>query len=170
MRGLDIILAFPQVVLALLFLTILGPRPWLLVLVVAAAHMPQTARVVRGAAAEVAERDFVRAAEVIGTPWRKIVVRDLLPNVSGQILVEAGLRFTYSIGIVAALSFLGFGQQPPQPDWGLMISENKVGLTLSPWGVLLPVIAIAVLAVGVNLIVDSLGRAAARLSDGPARP
>lgn len=170
MRCLDVILAFPQVVLALLFLTILGPRLWLLVLVVAAAHLPQTARVIRAAAAEVAERDFVRAAEIIGTPWRSIVLRDLLPNVSGQILVEAGLRFTYSIGIVAALSFLGFGQQPPNPDWGLMISENKVGLTLAPWGALLPVLAIAILAIGVNLVVDGLARAAARLSDSPARP
>jgi peptide/nickel transport system permease protein len=169
MRTLDIILAFPQVVLALLFLTILGPRPWLLVLVVAAAHLPQTARVIRGAASEVAERDFVRAAEIIGAPWRSIVLRDLLPNVSGQILVELGLRFTYSIGIVAALSFLGFGQQPPNPDWGLMISENKVGLTLAPWGALLPVLAIAALAIGVNLIADGLARAAARLSDEPGR-
>jgi peptide/nickel transport system permease protein len=168
MRVLDVLLAFPQIVLALLFLTILGPEPWLLVFVVAAAHMPQTARVIRGTAAEIVERDFVRAAETIGAPWRMIVLRDLLPNVSGQLLVEAGLRFTYSIGIVAALGFLGFGRPPPQPDWGLMISENKLGLTIAPWGALLPVIAIALLTVGANLAIDALGRAVARVSE--ARP
>ena len=170
MRALDVILAFPQVVLALLFLTILGPRPWLLILVVATAHVPQTARVMRGAAADVVLRDFVRAAEFVGTPWRRIVLLDVLPNVSGQILVEAGLRFTYSIGIVAALSFLGFGRQPPDPDWGLMISENKVGITIAPWGALMPVLALAILTIGINLIVDGLARSAARLSDrGPRR-
>lgn len=165
MRLLDVVLAFPQIVLALLFLTIIGPQPWMLVIVVAAAHAPQTARVIRGTAAEIVERDFVRAAETIGAPWTMIVLRDLLPNVSGQFLVEAGLRFTYSIAIVAALGFLGFGRPPPEPDWGLMISENKLGLTLAPWGALLPVIAIAMLTVGANLAIDALSRALARVGE-----
>jgi peptide/nickel transport system permease protein len=164
MRLLDIILAFPQVVLALLFITIIGPQPWLLILVVALAHLPQSARVIKAAATDVVERDFVRAAEIIGVPWRHILARELLPNVSGQVLVELGLRLTYSIAIVAALSFLGFGQQPPNPDWGLMISENKIALIFQPWGTLLPVIAIALLTVGVNLVADGIGRASARIS------
>jgi peptide/nickel transport system permease protein len=164
MRTLDVIMAFPSVVLALLFITILGPRIWLLIVLVALVHVPQTARVVRAGAAEVVERDFVRAAEIIGVPRRSILTREILPNVTGLLAVELGLRLTVSIAIIAALSFLGFGVAPPNPDWGLMISENKVGLTLAPWGVLLPVIAIAVLTVGVNLAADGIGRAAARIS------
>jgi peptide/nickel transport system permease protein len=165
MRNLDIILAFPQVVLALLFITILGPQPWLLIIVVAVAHLPQSARVIMGATTHIVEQDYIHAAEIIGVPWRHILLRELLPNISGQVLVELGLRFTYSIAIVAALSFLGFGQQPPNPDWGLMISENKSGLLFQPWATLLPVIAIALLTVGVNFIADGVGRAAARISN-----
>ena len=76
-------------------------------------------------------------------------------------MVELGLRLTYSIGYVASLSFLGLGIQPPSADWGLMINENRIALIVQPWGVLLPVLAIAVLTVGTNLITDSLASAAA---------
>ncbi len=162
LRMLDVLLAFPQVVLSLLFITLLGPRPWLLIGVVALAHFPQSTRVLKGAAAEVVERDFVKAAQIIGMPSHRIVFQELLPNVGGQLLVELGLRFTYSIGIIAALSFLGFGRQPPHPDWGLMVSENKVALLFQPWGTVLPVIAVAVLTV-VNLVADAIGRVTARI-------
>jgi peptide/nickel transport system permease protein len=170
MRLLDVLLAFPQVVLALLFITILGPKPWLLIGVVALTHFPQSTRVLKGAATDVVERDFVRAANIIGMPRYKIVFAELLPNVGAQLLVELGLRFTYSIGIIASLGFLGFGRQPPNPDWGLMISENKVALLFQPWGTLLPVVAIAVLTVGVNLVADAIGRLSARIPvlGGPA--
>jgi peptide/nickel transport system permease protein len=164
MRGLDVILAFPAVVLSLLFVTIIGPKIWLLVLVVALAHFPQCARVLRAASAEVVERDFVRAAEIVGVPRRRILTQEILPNVTGQLVVEFGIRFTFSVAIVAALSFLGLGVQPPRSDWGLMINENKSGLSIAPWAVLLPVIAIGVLTVGVNLLSDAIGRAAARIT------
>lgn len=163
MRLLDVLLAFPQVVLALLFITILGPKPWLLIGVVALTHFPQSTRVMKGAATDIVERDFVRAANIIGMPRYKIVFEELLPNVGAQLLVEFGLRFTYSIGIIASLGFLGFGRQPPNPDWGLMISENKVALLFQPWGTLLPVVTIAVLTVGVNLVADAIGRVSARI-------
>ncbi len=117
----------------------------------------------KGAATDVVERDFVKAADIIGMPRYRLVFREVLPNVAGQLLVELGLRFTYSIGIIASLGFLGFGRQPPNPDWGLMISENKVALLFQPWGTLLPVIAIAVLTVGVNLVADAIGRVSARV-------
>ena len=163
MRLLDVLLAFPQIVLALLFITLLGPEPWLLVCVVALAHFPQSTRVLKGAATDAVERDFITAVRIIGMPRYKIVFEELLPNVGGQLLVELGLRFTYSIGIIAALSFLGLGRQPPNPDWGLMVSENKVALLFQPWGTLLPVLAIAVLTVGVNLVADAIGRVTARI-------
>ena len=163
MRMLDVLLSFPQIVLSLLFITVIGPQPWLLIGVVALAHFPQSTRVLKGAATDVVERDFIKAAHLIGMPRHKIVFDEVLPNVGGQLLVELGLRLTYSIGIIAALSFLGFGRQPPNPDWGLMVSENKVALLFQPWGTLLPVIAIAVLTVGVNLVADAVGRVTARI-------
>ena len=85
---------------------------------------------------------------------------ELLPNVTSPLLVELGLRMTYSIGLIAALSFLGFGLQPPSSDWGLMINENRLAITVQPWAVVLPVIAIGLLTVGTNLITDGIARAA----------
>ena len=76
-------------------------------------------------------------------------------------MVEASLRLTYAIGLIAGMSFLGFGLQPPRADWGLMINENLLALTVQPWGVVLPVIAIALLTIGTSLVGDGLSRASA---------
>jgi peptide/nickel transport system permease protein len=160
MRGSDVVLAFPQIILALLAVSALGPKLWLIVLVVAVGHMPRVARVIRGAAQEVVERDFVKAAEAVGEKRSRIVFGELLPNVTSPLLVELGLRMTYSIGLIAALSFLGFGLQPPSSDWGLMINENRLSITVQAWSVVLPVIAIGLLTVGTNLITDGIARAA----------
>lgn len=159
MRAGDLALAFPQIVLALLFLSILGPQLWLLVLMVGLGHLPRVARVVRGAAFSVVERDFVEAAEAVGIPRWRIALGEIVPNIGSTLAVEFGLRLTYSIGLVAGLSFLGLGVQPPTPDWGLMINENRIALTVQPWPVLLPVLAIALLTVGTNLVTDGLAKA-----------
>jgi len=160
MRGSDVVLAFPQIILALLAVSAIGPKLWLIVLVVAITHTPRVARVIRGAALEVVERDFVKAAEAVGEKRSRIVFGEVLPNVTSPLLVELGLRMTFSIGLVAAVSFLGFGLQPPAADWGLMINENRLSLTVQPWSVLLPVLAIGFLTVGTNLITDGVARAA----------
>ncbi len=159
MRTGDVALAFPQIVLALLFLSIMGPQLWLLVLMVGLGHLPRVARVVRGAALSVVERDFIKAAESVGIPRWRIMIGEIIPNISSTLAVEFGLRLTYSIGLVAGLSFLGLGMQPPAADWGLMINENRIAMTVSPWSVALPVIAIAVLTVGTNLVTDGLAKA-----------
>lgn len=159
MRLCDVALAFPQIVLALLFLSMVGAEVWLLVLMVGLGHLPRVARVVRGAALGVVERDFVKATESFGVPRWRIMVGEILPNIAGTLAVEFGLRLTYSIGLVAGLSFLGLGSQPPSPDWGLMINENRIALTVQPWAVVLPVVAIAVLTVGINLLTDGLAKA-----------
>jgi peptide/nickel transport system permease protein len=160
MRGNDVILAFPQIILALLALSAIGPKLWLIVLIVGITHAPRVARVMRGAAQEVVERDFIKAAEAVGEKRSRIVFGELLPNVTSPLLVELGLRMTYSIGLVAAISFLGFGLQPPAADWGLMINENRLSITVQPWAVLLPVLAIGLLTVGTNLVTDGIARAA----------
>jgi peptide/nickel transport system permease protein len=166
MRVSDVFLAFPQVVFALLLVSAFGPKLWLLVLPVGISHAPRVARVMRGAALQVVERDFVKAAEAVGESRWRILFSELLPNVTSPLLVETGLRLTFSIGLVAGLSFIGFGLQPPHSDWGLMINENRLALAVQPWGVLLPVLAIALLTIGTNLVTDGIARAAIGLDRG----
>jgi peptide/nickel transport system permease protein len=161
MRTNDVLLAFPQIIFVLLAVSAVGPKLWLIVLTVGLTHAPRVARVMRGAALEVVERDFVKSAEVVGERRWRIVFGEVLPNVTSPLLVEFGLRMTYSIGLVAGISFLGFGLQPPTADWGLMINENRLSITVQPWAVLLPVAAIGLLTVGTNLITDGLSRALA---------
>jgi peptide/nickel transport system permease protein len=169
MRGMDVILAFPSIVLALVAVATVGPTLWLLVLAVGLTTAPRVARVTRGASLEIVERDFVQAAEAMGASRRMILLTEILPNILSPLLVEASLRLTYSIGLIAGLSFLGFGLQPPAADWGLMINENRQGLTVQPWGVVLPVSAIALLTIGTSLIGDGLARAAAGIERGGER-
>lgn len=159
MRILDVVLAFPQIVLVLLFVSILGPKVWLIVLIVGLTHSPRIARVTRGATLEVRERDFIKAAEALGVSRVRIAVGEILPTITSPLMVEFGLRLTYSIGLIAALSFLGFGLQPPAADWGLMINENRIGMIVQPYAVFGPVVLIAILTIGTNLITDGLARA-----------
>jgi peptide/nickel transport system permease protein len=166
MRLMDVILAFPAIVLALVAVSTAGPQVWLIILVVGFTTMPRVARVIRGSSAEIVERDFVQAAEALGEPRRKILMGELLPNITSPLMVEASLRLTYAIALIASLSFLGFGRQPPAADWGLMINENQQGLTVMPWGVLAPVIAIALLTIGTSLVGDGLSRASAGIDRG----
>ena len=166
MRANDVLLAFPQLIAALLVMSIIGPKVWLIVAVIAVSHMPRVARVIREATRKVIEQDYVKAAEAIGLPRWKIMAVEILPNVTSPLLVELGLRLTYSIGVVAVLGFLGMGLQPPTADWGLMINENRQGMAVQPWAVALPVAAIAVLTVGANLITDGLSRAAIGIDRG----
>ena len=161
MRLMDMILAFPSIVLALVVVSTLGPKLWLIVLVVGLTTMPRVARVTRGASLEIVERDYIQAAEAMGESRAKILAGEILPNVTGTLMVEASLRLTYAIGLIAGLSFLGFGRQPPAADWGLMINENRQALTIQPWGVVMPVIAIALLTIATSLIGDGLSRASA---------
>lgn len=170
MRAQDVILAFPQLVFALVLVATVGPEIWLLVLAVGITTMPRIARVTRGAAAEVVERDFVRAAEGIGVPQRKILFGEILPNITSPLVVEVTLRLTFNIAVIASLSFLGFGLQPPAADWGLMINENRQGLLADqPWGVVLPVAAIGLLTIGTSLIGDGFSRAAIGIERGRGR-
>jgi len=168
MRGNDVLLSFPAIIFVLLAVATLGPKLWLIVLCVGLTHAPRVARVMRGAGQEVVERDFVKAAEVVGEKRWRIVFGELLPNVTSPLLVEIGLRMTYSIGLIAGVSFLGFGLQPPAADWGLMMIENRLAITVQPWSVLLPVLAIGLLTVGTNLVTDGIARAAIGI-DGRGR-
>jgi peptide/nickel transport system permease protein len=161
MRAMDVILAFPQILLALVAISTLGPSGWLMVLAVGLTNMPRVARVTRGAAQPIVERDFVAAAEAIGVPRWRILFGEILPNILSPLMVESSLRLTYSIGVVAALAFLGFSTNPNGADWGLMIQENFIALVVQPWGVVLPMLAVALLTMGTGMIGDGIARAAA---------
>ena len=160
MRTVDVILAFPQLVFALLLLSILGPRLWLIVLAVGLTHAPAVARVLRSATLDISERDYVKVAELQGMRPAAVMAREILPGLSTPLMVEAGLRLTYSIIIMAGLAFLGFGQPPPAASWGTMINENRAGLALNPWAVIVPAALIALLTIGANLLTDAIGRVA----------
>jgi peptide/nickel transport system permease protein len=158
MRTADVLMAFPQLILALLFISLIGPKLWLVTILVGAIHAPQVARVFRGATLRVAAEDYVRHAESLGVATWRIILREILPNVTTPLMVELGLRLAYSVTLITGLSFLGFGVQPPTPDWGTMINENRIGLMASPWPVLVPIILIALLTIGMNLLTDALSR------------
>src|SRR5262249_44336098 len=89
-----------------------------------------------------------------------IMTREILPNLVSPLMVEIGLRLTYSIVVIAGLSFLGFGEQPPAPNWGTMINENRIGLSVNPWGVIVPAALIALLPIGRNPSTDAIARVA----------
>jgi peptide/nickel transport system permease protein len=160
MRSVDVLLAFPSLVFALMLVSIIGPKLWLIVLAVGLSHAPQVARVLRASTLDISERDFVKAVELQGVKPRLIMAREILPNLITPLTVETGLRLTYSIIIIAGLSFLGFGQPPPAPNWGLLINENRIGLQLNPWAVVVPAALIAVLTVGTNTFSDAVARVA----------
>ena len=163
MRLNDVLLAFPQILVALLVLSAVDqPTWWMIVLIVGIAHAPRVARVARGVALTYVKADFITAAEAIGESRWRIVAAELGPNLSVPLLAEAGLRLTYSIGMVAGIGFLGFATDPGAADWGQMTNENRLALLVQPWGVLAPVLIIGLFTVGTNLIADGIGQRTAR--------
>ena len=158
MRTVDVILAFPSLVFALLLVSIIGPKIWLIILAVGFAQAPPVARVMRSATLDVSERDFVKVAELQGMKPSKVMRRELLPNLVSPLMVESGLRLTFSIVVISGLAFLGFGLAPPAANWGYMIRENIIGLQSNPWGVIVPASLIALLTVGTNTFTDAVAR------------
>lgn len=161
MRTMDAILAFPQIMLALVAVSLVGAQTWVIIAAIALTTAPRVARVARGAAQPVVERDFVAATESMGLSRVRILTGELLPNILGPMMVEASLRLTYSIGVIAALAFLGLSPDPNGANWGTMIQQNQIALSVQPWGALAPIIAIALLTMGTGLFGDGIARTAA---------
>ena len=156
-RLVDAVLALPTVIVALLALTALGTSTTTVLFVIGFSYSPIIARTVRAAVLAERDLDYVAAAELRRENRLYIMFVEILPNVLGPILVEATVRLGYSIFTVATLSFIGFGIQPPSPDWGLSISQNY-GLITGGfwWTVLFDSAAIASLVIGVNLLADGI--------------
>jgi len=162
MRTMDVVISLPTIILTLVVISMFGASNLLIILAVGISTVPRFARVVRGAAVTVVERDFVGAAEALGEPRWRILMSELLPNITAPLLVEASLRLTFTIAFIAGLAFLGFTADPLAANWGLMMDQHRGGLLGDqPWGTILPVIAIALLTIGTGLIGDGLSRAAA---------
>ncbi len=159
MRINDVLLAFPQILLALLVLTAINqPKAWMIIVLIGLSHAPRVARLARGVALGIVSRDFVYAAEALGEKRTRVIVAEVLPNMNAPLLAEAGLRLTYSIGLVAALGFLGFSTDPGAANWGQMINENRLAMATQTWAVLAPVLIIGVFTVGTNLMADGIAQ------------
>jgi ABC-type dipeptide/oligopeptide/nickel transport system permease subunit len=157
-RATEVLLSLPGLILILLFLGGFGTSLTVVVVAIGVANSLPVSRIARGTALGVREQPFVEIARARGERSWYVVLRELLPNMAGPIGVDAGLRFTGSVIAVASVSFLGLGLQPPAADWGLTISENRSGIVLQPWAVVLPILAIGTLTVGVNLFMDGIRR------------
>jgi len=156
MRLLDVLLSFPSLLLAMVLLAAAGPSSRNVVLVVALLYIPMVARVVRSMVLDLKNKEFVEAARVRGEKRSYILVREILPNSLPPLLVEASMRFSYSIFLVASLGYLGLGVQPPSPDWGLQINEARNFFQIAPWVLLFPACIIAVLVISTSLMSDGL--------------
>jgi len=156
MRAMDIVMAFPLIVVSLLVLALLGPSKLNVILVVAVVFAPYNARVIRSAVLTERARDFIAAARMRGEAPLYVMFVEILPNIVGTIVVELTIRLALAIFTVATLSFLGLGIQPPTPDWGLVISQARQFYRIAPWIVLFPSLAIASLVIAINLIAEGL--------------
>jgi peptide/nickel transport system permease protein len=165
MRAMDVILAVPPLLFLLVLATGAGRSIPVLVLGVATVHVPSIARIVRAATQEVSTRGYVEAAVARGERIDAVLRREILPNVLGTVLADAGIRLTASILILASVNFLGLGLQPPRADWALMIAENRGGITLQPWAVAAPALLIAFLTISVNLVADAVARSLGTSTD-----
>jgi peptide/nickel transport system permease protein len=160
MRVMDALLAIPLVILALLALVALGPSNATVIVVIGIVFTPLVARTVRAAVLSEAQLEYVEAARLRNEHAPYIMFAEILPNVLGPIIVEFTVRLGYAVFAIMALSFLGFGIQPPAPDWGLQIFENYGFISANIWWpVLFPALAIASLVVAVNLIADGVTHA-----------
>jgi ABC-type dipeptide/oligopeptide/nickel transport system permease subunit len=162
MRGVDVMLAFPPLLFLLVLIAGAGTGTTVLVIGVAAIQAPSISRIVRTATLEVSTRGYVEAGIARGERAFAVIGREVLPNILAPVLVDAGLRFTYSILIIASVNFLGLGLQPPNSDWALMISENRTYIQLNPWSVIVPAAMIGLLTIGINLTGDAIARSLGR--------
>lgn len=156
MRVTDIFLAFPPLILAMAIAGALGPSLTNALIAVVVVLWPVYARLVRGQVLVLREREFIQAAQTVGVHNRRLLLRHLLPNVLAPLLVQATFDMGATILIVAGLSFIGFGAQPPTPEWGVMISDGRNYITTQWWLTGVPAAGILLLVAAFNLVGDGL--------------
>ena len=158
MRLIDVLLALPIIITSILILSLFGKSTAIIIVTIGALFTPVVSRTVRAAVIGEREREYVMAARLRGERSAFVMAREILPNITQPMIVEGTVRLGYAVFTAATLAFLGFGLEPPSPDWGLTISTERAFLQIAPWTVLFPALALASLVVAVNLITDGLGR------------
>lgn len=156
MRGVDILLSFPTLLLGLLIVAILGPGLVNTIIAIAISILPRFARLARGPTVTVKEAVYIEASRACGQSDTRIIINHVLPNIMGPILVMGTLWLATAIRIEANLSFLGLGVQPPTPSWGNMIRAGVNNITITPWLAIFPGIAITIAVLGFNMVGDGL--------------
>ena len=156
MRGTDILLSFPTMLIYILIITSGGPSALIVLIAVGIGNVPTVTRIVRSLALDERTKDYVSAARLRGEQLRYILLREILPNVSGPIIVDATIRLGYAIMAIGSLSFLGVGIPPPTPDWGGMINGGRPWIFLMPWIVLAPAAALSSVVIALNLVADGI--------------
>lgn len=158
MRGMDILLAFPGLVIVLVLIGVLGNSIPILICGVVLMKVPTIVLIIRSAVLEVTTRGYVEAAIARGESSAAVITREIVPSISPLLLADFGIRFGYTIATIASINFLGLGLTPPAADWGYMVSENRDFLTLNPWAVLIPALLLALLTIGICLVGDAYSR------------
>ncbi len=156
MRVMDVFLAFPAILLALLVVTVVGPGTLTTILAIGVVYTPIFARVARGPALSIKAREFVDAARTFGSSQHYILTRHLLLNLAAPLIVQVTLALSWALLTEAGLSFLGLGTQPPAPSLGLMLSDSRNLMELAPWLMVFPGLAIMLGVLGFNLLGDAL--------------
>lgn len=156
MRSMDVLMAFPALLLALAVIAILGQSTVNIIVAIGIVYIPQFARVARAAVLSVKHLEFVEAGRALGLKSFGIVLRHVLPNIWAAIIVQASISLSLAVLYESALTFLGMGTQPPTPSWGLMLSDGRRFMELAPWTVVAPGLAIMGLVLGFNLFGDGL--------------
>jgi peptide/nickel transport system permease protein len=156
MRGTDILMSFPTLLIYILIITSVGPSALIVVISVAIGNVPTVTRIVRSLALDERTKDYVSAARLRGERRRYILLREILPNVSGPLIVDTTIRVGYAIMAIGSLGFLGLGIPPPTPDWGGMINEGRPWIFMMPWVVLTPAAALSSVVIALNLSADGI--------------
>lgn len=155
-RLVDIFLAFPSIILIIFLASVLGPSLSTAMIAIGIAYAPGFARIARGPTLSVMQMQYVEAARAIGVRPRRVMLRYVLPNIAGPVIVQTTLAFSTAILAEASLSFLGLGTQPPAPSWGTMLGTGRQYMELAPWVAVFPGLAIALAVLGFNLLGDAL--------------
>jgi peptide/nickel transport system permease protein len=156
MRIMDVLFAFPSILLALVIIATMGPGLDKAIIALAIVYTPIMARIARGSAASVREEEYVMAARSYGEGSFGIMTRDVLPNMLAPVMVQATISFAFAILAEAALSYLGLGAQPPNPSWGIIITQGQQVMEQAPWVALFPGLAIMTTVMGLNFLGDGL--------------